>query len=179
MSEERLERLEHWQERADERFDRIDAWQRQADEKFERIDVWQQRADERFDRIDRRFNDVDSRFDAVDARFDGIDARFEAVDARFEAVDARFDTVDAQFKAVAASIHELGRYMRLLHEDVVGRIADSREVPSDHADMAASLDSLGRRLDPIEALVPVVREHSATLRRHDGEIAKLRRKRRQ
>jgi hypothetical protein len=34
-------------------------------------------------------------------------------------------------------------------------------------------DAISRRLDPLEALVPVVREHGVALQRHDTEIERL------
>jgi len=48
--------------------------------------------------------------------FSAIRERFEAVDRRFEAVDRRFDAINERFD-------ETHRYMRVLHEDVVARLA--------------------------------------------------------
>jgi len=104
-----------------------------------------------------------------EARFDGIDQRLERLEAGQTelrtSVDQRFD--------------ELRRHMGVLHEEALDRIAAVAEgFPRLEAKMdrkfAELTEAMGRRLDPLEA---VVREHSASLRRHDIEIAALKRRR--
>ena len=114
-------------------------------------------SDERFDRIDQKFTEVDRRFDRVEQRLDGVDQRLDGLKA----------DMDTGFA-------ELRRHMGVLHEEVLDRIAATRESPATVQDTPAeSKDEIGRRLDPLEALVPVVREHGATLKRHDAEIDRL------
>ena len=55
-------------------------------------------------------------FSAVHARLGSIDARFESIDARFESIDARFDRLESK-------IDQQGTQMRVLHEEVITRIA--------------------------------------------------------
>jgi chromosome segregation ATPase len=77
--------------------------------------------------IDTQFEQISERFEEVDARFAQVDARFAQVDARFAQVDARFDKVDAQFKQLRQEVHdgdeETRHQMRILHEEVIARIA--------------------------------------------------------
>lgn len=68
----------------------------------------------------------------VRERFDNVDNRFESVNKRFDNVDGKFGSVDKQFQAVREEIREVGRHMRVLHEDVISRIALLQE-GVDHA----------------------------------------------
>ena len=139
MTDERLDRTEHWQQGADERFDRIDAWQRQADERFSRID-------QRFDRIDQRFTEVDQRFDRVDQRFDRLESRVDRIDERLDILN-----------------HRVG----VLHEDTLSRIAaidasdlpTKREMAQGFADLRELIE---RRHDPLEL---AVRQHTKEIER--------------
>lgn len=56
--------------------------------------------------------------------FSAIDKRFEAVDKHFGAVDARLDDLKKQIKE---GDEETKRYMRVLHEEVLSRIATLQE----------------------------------------------------
>ena len=141
-------------------------------------------SDERFDQVDARLDRVDARLEHVDTRLDRVDARLEHVDTRLDRVDARLDRLEAGQNELRTHlddrIDELGQQMRVLHEDVIDRIAATRESPGNSAKnrQQASADDVDRRLDPLEALVPVVKEHGVTLRRHDADIERLKRRRR-
>jgi len=69
----------------------------------------------RFDQVDARFDQVDARFERVDSRFDRIDTQFQRIDEQFERIDARFQRIDDQFEQMYSQ-------MRMLHEDLIGRI---------------------------------------------------------
>ena len=130
----------------------------------------------------------EERFDLIDQKFTAIELRFDRVDQRLDQVDRRFDGLATDMKAGFAGIRaamdrqseELRRHMGVLHEEALERIADTREPPGAQGigTSADSKDQLGRRLDPLEALVPVVREHGVTLKRHDADIERLKRRRR-
>lgn len=63
-------------------------------------------------------------FSAIDQRFEAIDPRFEAVDRRFGEVEDRFDTLRNELRAeIRQGDEETRRYLRVLHEDLVLRIA--------------------------------------------------------
>jgi hypothetical protein len=95
---------------SEDRFNRIDQWQDRADERFDRIEQWQGRADERFNRIEQRLDRLETGQTQL-----GISLQSH--------MDSRFD--------------ELGRQMRVLHEDLLARIAGSRESPRDTRARAA------------------------------------------
>jgi chromosome segregation ATPase len=115
--------------------------------------------EERFERIDLKFTELDQRLDVLQAN----------MDLRFTEVKTDMDRHS----------EELRRFMGVLHEEALERIAGTRESATASVETSAeSKDEIGRRLDPLEALVPVVREHSATLQRHDAEIERLKRRRR-
>jgi hypothetical protein len=67
---------------------------------------------------------IDRRFEAIDQRFAAIDQRFDFVDRRFEAVDRRFENLERQ---VRDGDEETRRYMRVLHEEVLARLAVIQE----------------------------------------------------
>ena len=151
MSEERFDRIEDWQGKADARFDRIEDWQGKADARFDRIEGWQANADARFDRVEDWQAKADARFDRIDAKFDRVDAKFE----------------------------ELARHMRVLHEDVIDRISviggytgPTRE------EFAAFQEKVDLRFDRLEATLPLVREHELAIRDHDARLEVLERDRR-
>jgi chromosome segregation ATPase len=140
-------------------------------------------SDERFNQIDERFNLIDERFNLIDDKITELDHRFErrfkAIDVRFDAMDQRFDAMDQRFAHIDSKFEELGRHMRVLHEEVIDRIASTRESPTTTSVKPHDVrDEISRRLDPLEALMPVVREHGVTLRKHDAEIERLKRRRR-
>ena len=105
-------------------------------------------SEERFDRIDQKLTALESRFGDVDRRIDGLDRRLES---GLGDVNRRIDDLDHQ--------------MHVLHEDVIGRIA---AIPDNTARLEARMDrgfadlkeTIGRRLDPLEA---AVRQHSAEI----------------
>ena len=87
--------------------------------------------EQRVDRLETRFDELTVH---MNARFAQVDARFDAVDARFDAVDARFDSVEQVLISLQTQItsnhrefrerfDELGRHMRVLHEELIDRIA--------------------------------------------------------
>jgi hypothetical protein len=91
-------------------------------------------------------------------------------------MDHRFADVKTNMDSQSA---ELRRHMGVLHEEMVESIAVTRD-HTPHIDakidraVAELTEKIGRRLDPIET---AVRQHSAALRRHDAEIASLKRRR--
>ena len=94
---------------AEDRFDRIERWQSKADARFDRIDDWQSTADARFERLEQRLSQLDDN-------------------------------------------------MHVLHEDVMSRLKAMPEqvVPtrSEMMDGFAEIkEMIGRRLDPLEAVV--------------------------
>ena len=58
--------------------------------------------------------------------FSAIHARMATHDQRFESIDQRFDDLSRQMRE---GHQEIGRHMRLLHEDVLARIAATGEAP--------------------------------------------------
>jgi predicted phage gp36 major capsid-like protein len=91
-------------------------------------------------------------------------------------MDHRFAEVKTDMDSQSA---ELRRHMGVLHEEALGRIAATQEYTGptkaemNHA-FADLKETITRRLDPLEA---AARQHSAALRRHDAEIASLKRRR--
>jgi len=130
-----------------------------SEARFDRIEEGLDRSDERLDRMEQWQGRADERFDRVEQRLDRLETGQTGLRSH---MDSRFD--------------EFGRYMRVLYEDLVDRIAAMRESPP--ATTAQTAEAISRRLDPLEAMVPVVREHEVTLRRHDAEIDRLERRRR-
>jgi archaellum component FlaC len=122
-------------------------------------------SEQRFERIEQRLDGIDDRLGAVDRRLDGIDDRLGAVDRRLGAVDQRFDRLEAHMDS---RFDELGRHMRVLHEDVIGRIGALREAPqaATKLELAELNESITRRLDPLEA---AARQHSLRLDRLEQE----------
>jgi hypothetical protein len=136
----------------DEYLERLERWQRGADEQFERIDRWQHGADERFDRIEAWQHSADDRFDRIEAWQRGA---------------------DQQFERIGVALGELGRHMRMLHEDVIDRLKDSSErdavTKAELSEvLATEREKTDRRLDPLEVVV----------RQHSTDIARLKRPRR-
>ena len=72
------------------------------------------------------FSAIHARLGTHDQRFESIDQRFESIDQRFESIDQRFDDLTRQMRE---GHQEIGRHMRLLHEDVLARLAATREAP--------------------------------------------------
>jgi chromosome segregation ATPase len=132
---------------------------------------------ERFDRLDQTLAEIKQSTDRSEERFVRIDQTLTEVRQRLDQSDQRCGKIDQRFDQVDEQLAELRRHMGVLHEEALGRIAGSRESPKRRTPSAESTDALRRRLDPLEALVPVVREHGATLKRHETEIDRLRRRR--
>jgi hypothetical protein len=88
-------------------------------------------------------------------------------DERFARLESKVDQLDTKVDRQGI---DLSRQMRVLHEDLISRIA---AIPDPtpaitrmfKAEMAELREAIGRRLDPLEA---TVREHSATLARLTG-----------
>jgi DNA anti-recombination protein RmuC len=124
--------------------------------------------------MDHRFADVRTDMDHgfAEVRAD-MDHRFAEV--RVD-MDRRFADVKTNMDSQSA---ELRRHMGVLHEEALGRIAATQEYTGptkaemNHA-FADLKETITRRLDPLEA---AARQHSAALRRHDAEIASLKRRR--
>ena len=176
MSEERFDRI-------DQALARLGDGQSHLQSRLDGVDGRLDGADGRFDGVDQRLERVDQRLERVDQRLERVDQRLEQVDRRFEQVDGRFEQVDRRLDGLRADMNsgfaEVRRYMCVLHEEALERIADTRELsaPTTSGRLAPSKDDIGRRLDPLEALVPVVREHDATLKKHDADIERLKRRR--
>ena len=79
-----------------------------------------------FSAIHARLGTHEQRFDAIDQRFESIDQRFDSMDRRFESIDQRFDDLARQMRE---GHEEIGRHMRLLHEDALNRISVTKEAP--------------------------------------------------
>lgn len=111
----------------------------------------------------------EERFDRIEQRLDGLESGQAALRAE---MDRRFDQVDQRFGQVDQRLDEQGRQMRVLHEDVIARIAAAAEyrgLTKDDLDqsLAELWERIDRRLDPIEAAI----------RTHSADIADLRRAR--
>ncbi|MBP2242130.1 phage shock protein A [Cytobacillus eiseniae] len=64
--DQRLERMEAWQEKADQRFANIETWQEKADQRFANIEAWQEKADQRFANIETWQDDANLRFKTME-----------------------------------------------------------------------------------------------------------------
>jgi predicted nucleic acid-binding Zn-ribbon protein len=80
---------------------------------------------------------------------------------RFDRIEQRLDRLESGQQELKTSVSDLGaridgldRNMHVLHEDVIGRIAAIPEYsgPS-KAEFAELKEMIGRRLDPLEAVV--------------------------
>lgn len=82
--------------------------------------------------------EMSAQFARVDERFAQIDERFARIDIRFEQVDARFERVEQSIRDLREEMrngdHETRVLMRVLHEDVIARIAllGERFPPANH-----------------------------------------------
>jgi archaellum component FlaC len=113
---------------------------------------------DRLDRMDHRFDQMDHRFDQMDHRLDRMDRRFDQIDQRFEAVDSRFEKVDQRFDRLEAKMDETNRHMRVLHEEVLDRIAalapDFGPIRREFTAADNELrEQINQRLNPLEAWV--------------------------
>lgn len=208
MSEERFDRLEQlisdMARATDQRFEAINQQFEGIDQQFEGIDRRFEGIDRRFEAVDQRFEAIDRRFDAIDRKFDAVDRKFDAIDRRFQEADqrssyvgTRLDRLEAGQSQLAGQIGELhvgqqelyarfdrlsddlGAQMRMLHEDVISRLAITRELPGiTRHEFSERNEATERRIEPLEVLPSVVREHDIRLRRHETEIEALKRKRR-
>jgi DNA anti-recombination protein RmuC len=125
-------------------------------------------------KMERGFAEVKADLDhrLTEARTD-MDHGFAEVRAD---MDHRFADVKTNMDSQSA---ELRRHMGVLHEEMVESIAVTRDhTPHIDAKIDQAVieltEKIGRRLDPIET---AVRQHSAALRRHDAQIASLKRRR--
>jgi chromosome segregation ATPase len=73
-----------------------------------------------FSAIRQHLDHHDKRFAQVDRRFDQVDRRFDQVDQRFDQVDQRFDQLENHIRE---GDEETRHQMRMLHEEVINRIA--------------------------------------------------------
>jgi chromosome segregation ATPase len=152
----------------EERFDRIDRRFDGIDQRFDRVDERLNRVDHRLDQVDESLNRIDRRFDRVDERVDTL----ESGQAELQGETTRLSTEMAAFRThVDARFEELGRHMRVLHEDALDRIAAVAEhtmAMSARMDQRFDevLEAIGRRLDPLDA---TVRDHSARIGRLEQE----------
>ena len=86
---------------------------------------------DRFDDLASRFGGLEIRFDSLATRVDGMETRLGAVEKRLGAVEIRLTMVEGQIVQLrtdmnagfSATREDLGRRMRVLHEDVIARIA--------------------------------------------------------
>lgn len=124
-------------------------------------------------------------------RFDRLEQQIRGLGA---STDRRFETIEGQIRDLQTSQKEwrgdlesrlrelstdLGRQLRMFHEDVISRIAATQEYSGvTRQEFGEYKESIEQRVRPLEVLSSVVREHDATLRRHDAEITSLKRKRR-
>lgn len=100
---------------------------------------------------------VNERFDLIEERLGRLEAgqtRLEAGQAQLEAGQTRLEAGQTRLESTQ---EELGLHMRVLHEDLVDRI---KALPTDavtRADMKREFqemrETIGRRLDPLEAAV--------------------------
>jgi hypothetical protein len=82
---------------------------------------------------------------------------------RFDRIDRKLTELDTGLGDVNRRIDDLDRHMHVLHEDVIGRIA---AMPDNTARLEARMDrgfadlkeTIGRRLDPLEAAVRRIRK---------------------
>jgi archaellum component FlaC len=112
-------------------------------------------SEQRFNRIEERLDRLDGRMDKLDGRMNGLDGRMDGFDARMDRLENRVGDVD--------------RYMHVLHEDVIARIAAIPEYSGPtRTEFAEFRELIERRLDPLERLV----------RQHDADIERLKRSRR-
>ena len=88
---------------------------------------------------------------------------------RFGQVKERLDRLETGQGKMSDRIEALDQHMHVLHEDVIARIAATRDVRARRAEFAELKEMLGRRLDRLEA----------TVRLHSREIDKLKRGRRE
>ncbi len=117
-------------------------------------------SEERFDRIDRKLSEGDQRFDRVDQRLDGLDRRMDGLDRRMDRLETGQNDLRNDLNG---GLEDLGRQMRVLHEDAIARIAATPEYTGPtKAEFAELRDMIGRRLDPLEA---AVRDHSVRIGR--------------
>ena len=92
-----------------------------------KVDSQLAEVNERFAKVDDQFAEVNERFAKVDDQFAQVNERFAKVDDQFAQVNERFAKVDEQLVNVRQEIRqgdeETRRFMRVLHEDVIARIA--------------------------------------------------------
>ena len=154
-----------------------------SEERFDRLDQRLDGVDQRLDGVEQRLGGVEHRLDGVEQRLDGVEQRLDGVGQRLDGVGQRLDGLEAGQTGLRTHVDEqfaeLRRHMGVLHEEALDRIAGTREAPVMPSSERAqdSRDAISRRLDPLEALVPVVREHGLTLRSHGAEIERLKRRR--
>ena len=143
-----------------------------SDERFDRIERWQTRADERFDRIDRVLDRIEGRMGGLDGRMGGLDGRMDGLEGRMDGLEGRMDTFDGRMDRLETGQRELGDRietlddgMHALHEDVVAKI---RAV----AEFATIVDErMDRRFTEVkEAIAREVDPMKLAIRHHSSEI---------
>jgi hypothetical protein len=79
------------------------------------------------DRDGEAFHEPDARFDRLDVRMELMDERFDRIEARLNRIDQRLEKSEDEFakmrKEIRLGDEETRRYMRVLHEDTIDRIA--------------------------------------------------------
>ena len=105
--------------------------------------------------------------------------RFDRIEKTLTSHGEHLTRHDARFDEVTSEIKDLRRHMGVLHEATLDAIAASSErnaVTKPQLDEAVRelKETIGRRLDPLEA---AVRTHSAEISVHTTDIAELKRTR--
>ena len=70
-------------------------------------------SEERFSRIETKIDGIETKIDGIETKVDGLEAKVDGLEARIGDLDRKIDE----------KADDLGRQMRVLHEDLVGRIA--------------------------------------------------------
>ena len=137
------------------------------------------RLDARMDGLDHRMDGLDHRMDGLDHRMDGLDHRMDRLEsavvhlrtemrAEFAAVRSEIAAGDAHvMSTLSARIEDSRREARVLHEDVIARIALLGEglTASNQAlagEMRATFEAVNSRLTAIENRLPVPRRRKST-----------------
>lgn len=83
---------------------------------------------EGFSAIHQELHGMNDRFQGMDDRFRGMEERFLRMDEQFLGVDERFRGLEEALRQeIRAGDEETRRYMRVLHEEVISRIAAIQE----------------------------------------------------
>jgi predicted nucleic acid-binding Zn-ribbon protein len=95
-------------------------------------------------------------FDRIDRRLDGLENSVERIDRRLGVVDGRLERLETGQSETNRRLEDLGRHMRVLHEEAMAAIAATREYSGPtKAEFAELKDLLSQRIDPLEATVRI------------------------